>query len=105
VRPHQFRLFLKALPGRFADLDCVCIRFAELNFQITQTTGKLHMSRPFLVCQSRELRHYRRRFADRQSLLRRSHQSRSSRNAAPRWLYFDFSSALNSANVFLIDGK
>ena len=29
-----------------------------------------------------------------------SHHFRNSRNAAPRWLKFDFSSAVNSANVF-----
>ena len=29
-----------------------------------------------------------------------AYQSRNFRNAAPRWLYFAFSSALNSANVF-----
>lgn len=34
-----------------------------------------------------------------------SHHSRNLRKAAPRWLYFAFSSALSSANVFRIFGK
>jgi len=34
-----------------------------------------------------------------------SHHSRNIRKAAPRWLYFAFSSALSSANVFRIAGK
>jgi hypothetical protein len=33
------------------------------------------------------------------------HHSRNIRKAAPRWLYFAFSSALSSANVFRIAGK
>jgi len=38
-------------------------------------------------------------------LVKRRYHSRSPRNASPRWLYLDFSSALSSANVFLICGK